>query len=633
MSIRQPVRLLDITRLTEAYPMELLADFTTGNFTLKNSTGDTVVHNKPGTITVNQGDSTILEATDLSTNVTLNIPLQTTITGNAGSANILSTSRTLTIGNSGKEFNGSADVTWTLTEIGALGVNDNAVSASKLATPVSLTIGSSSKNFDGSAPVSWSLTEIGAATVDHNHDDTYLGINANAASASKLNTPVTIGLSGVTATATSFDGSTNISIPVTAVPASLLTGTIDIARLPAGALERMVIVADQSARYALTTDSVQTGDTVKQEDTGIMYYVKDDTNLANENGYEVYTAGAATSVPWSGVTDKPTFATVATSGSYNDLLNLPTIYQPSNTTPLVAGTAAVGTGTTFARADHVHPAQTSVTGNAGTATTLATARTLTIGSTGKDFDGSAALTWTLTEIGAAAANHNHDGVYLAASGTAIAANTLATPRTLTIGATGKEFDGSADVTWSLSEIGAAAASHSHSEYLLTTGTAAAATVLATARNITIGSTTRSFNGSAAISWTLAEIGAAAISHTHSNYLATTGGTISGALKVNGKLTVSTAGNVVGISVKYSATISTSWSGSAAPFTQAITVSGITASDTPIVDFVCSGTYATDQAREEAFGNIYRIVPSANKITVYAHKKTTTACPIQLLVVR
>ena len=38
----------------------------------------------------------------------------------------------------------------------------------------------------------------------------------------------------------------------------------------------------------------------------------------------------------------------------------------------------------------------------------------------------------------------------------------------------------------------------------------------TARNITIGSTTRSVNGSAAYSWSLADIGAAATSHSHGN---------------------------------------------------------------------------------------------------------------------
>ena len=47
-------------------------------------------------------------------------------------------------------------------------------------------------------------------------------------------------------------------------------------------------------------------------------------------------------------------------------------------------------------------------GNASTATKLATARTLTIGSTGKAFDGSGNISWSLSEIGAAASNHTHN---------------------------------------------------------------------------------------------------------------------------------------------------------------------------------------------------------------------------------
>ena len=46
-------------------------------------------------------------------------------------------------------------------------------------------------------------------------------------------------------------------------------------------------------------------------------------------------------------------------------------------------------------------------GNADTATTLKTARTLTIGSTGKSFNGSANVSWSLSEIGAAASSHTH----------------------------------------------------------------------------------------------------------------------------------------------------------------------------------------------------------------------------------
>lgn len=92
---------------------------------------------------------------------------------------------------------------------------------------------------------------------------------------------------------------------ITDLDASKLTGKIDIARLPQGALERCKVVADDTERFALTTTDVQVGDTVKVNGTKTMYFVVDDTKLSEEAGYEVYTAGTATSVPWSGVTGKP----------------------------------------------------------------------------------------------------------------------------------------------------------------------------------------------------------------------------------------------------------------------------------------------------------------------------------------
>jgi len=81
---------------------------------------------------------------------------------------------------------------------------------------------------------------------------------------------------------------------------------VPLTNIPPAALERLAVVADEAARFALTTATVQNGDTVKQTDTGLMYFIKDDTNLDNASGYEVYTAGAASSVAWSGVTGTPT---------------------------------------------------------------------------------------------------------------------------------------------------------------------------------------------------------------------------------------------------------------------------------------------------------------------------------------
>ena len=85
---------------------------------------------------------------------------------------------------------------------------------------------------------------------------------------------------------------------------------------------------------------------------------------------------------------------VATGTSFNSITGL------SSVVGTTSGTAAVGTSTTVARADHVHPIQTTITGNSSTTTALQTARTLTIGSTGKTFDGTANVSWSVAEIGA-----------------------------------------------------------------------------------------------------------------------------------------------------------------------------------------------------------------------------------------
>ena len=93
---------------------------------------------------------------------------------------------------------------------------------------------------------------------------------------------------------------------------SKLTGVIPIELIPKAALERLHTVTDDTARFALTTEVVQTGDSVKVQsgtDGRVhMYYVVDDSKLDSEAGYEEYSAGAASSVPWAGITGAPNFA-------------------------------------------------------------------------------------------------------------------------------------------------------------------------------------------------------------------------------------------------------------------------------------------------------------------------------------
>lgn len=86
------------------------------------------------------------------------------------------------------------------------------------------------------------------------------------------------------------------------------------------------------------------------------------------------------------------------------------------------------------------------------------------------------------------------------------------------------------------------------------------------------------------------------------------------------------------STTYTAAVNTTWSGTAAPYTKDITVTGITATDTPIIDVVLSSTYATAQTQLEDFSKIFRAVTAANKITLYANAKTTAAITLQIKVV-
>lgn len=141
----------------------------------------------------------------------------------------------------------------------------------------------------------------------------------NAPTATKLQVARTIALSGAVTGSASSDFGSNITISTTLAnfdASKITSGTISIDRLPKAALERLVVVANDTARFALTTATAQSGDTVKVTSTGKMYLIKDESKLNSEDGYEPYTASQASSVPWSGVTGKPsTFAPPTSSAT------------------------------------------------------------------------------------------------------------------------------------------------------------------------------------------------------------------------------------------------------------------------------------------------------------------------------
>ena len=108
----------------------------------------------------------------------------------------------------------------------------------------------------------------------------------------------------------------------------------------------------------------------------------------------------------------------------------------STTAPKANGTATAGSASTVARTDHVHPLQTTVSGNAGTATKLATARI--ISATGDvtgsvSFDGSsdASLSLSLANSGVTAGSYG-----ATANATASHGGTISIPQ-VTVDAKGR----------------------------------------------------------------------------------------------------------------------------------------------------------------------------------------------------
>lgn len=119
--------------------------------------------------------------------------------------------------------------------------------------------------------------------------------NASTATALKTARTITLDAGGASSSA-SFDGASNIAISLSQVDAGIVSkGVLPLSVIPQAALERLVKVADEAARFALTTGDVQLGDSVLQTDTGVMYIVVNTANLASADGYQEYKAGTAAS--------------------------------------------------------------------------------------------------------------------------------------------------------------------------------------------------------------------------------------------------------------------------------------------------------------------------------------------------
>ena len=84
---------------------------------------------------------------------------------------------------------------------------------------------------------------------------------------------------------------------------------------------------------------------------------------------------------------------------------------------------------------------------------------------------------------------------------------------------------------------------------------------------------------------------------------------------------------------YTATVATGWTASGSHFYKDVTVSGLLATDNPIVDINPSTDNAANVLYSEAICKVFRITTSANSIRLWATEAIATAFPIQIKVVR
>ena len=98
-------------------------------------------------------------------------------------------------------------------------------------------------------------------------------------------------------------------------------------------------------------------------------------------------------------------------------------------------------------------------------------------------------------------------------------------------------------------------------------------------------------------------------------------------KLNGIATGATKNTVA----TYNVALGTSWTAKTGYVQQVVTVQGILATDTPIIDLV---TTTTDfGAQEEAWGKVFKAQAGVNQITFYAKEATKTSINLNIKVVR
>jgi hypothetical protein len=294
---------------------------------------------------------------------TFNSTITGSVSGNAGTATTLQTARTI----NGTSFNGSANIT-----------------TANWGTARTLTIGSTGKSVNGSGNVSWTLAEIGAA--DRN-----------------LNLTAGDGLSG----GGNLTANRSFAVDSTVVRTS---GNQTIAGQKDFSGNGSTIFGDDPASIRISYPGNWATESSNDHDA-----IRIQTNGANDSNFPYGVVGikfaTSTATGWG-----PLIGATRTGGGNGDF-----VIKTGGQAPVERFRVADNGNITASNTITAPSFSGSLSGNATTATTLQTARTIN----GTSFNGSANIT---------TANWG-------------------TARTLTIGSTGKSVNGSGNVSWSLAEIG------------------------------------------------------------------------------------------------------------------------------------------------------------------------------------
>lgn len=524
-------------------------------------------------------------------------PLQTEISGNAGSADVLSTPRNITIGNQTNAFDGSENITYTLSAIGASAEGHNHDGRYYTESEINTKITNLQAEIDSDVKVEADRAKAAENTLQANIDKKANASHGNHVPTTQTaannvflrndNTWATVTPANIGAAAEghTHDGryytETEIDAKVTTINSSIATAKSDAQKY---ADQKIAALVDSAPEAMNTLNELATAISDHQ-DVYDAYVAEIDAKLAQKSD-KTHThnyagsssaGGAATSANKvnsslkvqlnSGTTEGTSQFTF--DGSAAKTINITpdnigaaksshgTHVTYASATPSANGTAAVGSSSKVAREDHVHPLQTSVSGNAGSADKLSTGRTITIGNKSNTFDGSANISYSLSEIGASESGHTHNYAgSSSAGGAATSANKVNQSLAIKLNGGTTEgtnlftFNGSAakSINITPSSIGAAASSHGthvgdayatatpkangtaavgtsskiaredHVHPLQTTisGNAATSSKWANPITMTIGNKGKTVDGSANVSWTLTEIGAAATSHDHTH---------------------------------------------------------------------------------------------------------------------